>query len=102
MEKLFFPRQIFNCCLNLQNHQPQPSAEGDNMTEVCPVAVMTGSAKSEHPHPMTMRVAEKCSCLPTRGVEQDLESGISPLGIGHQGCVKLDPELVFPTLKGKH
>ena len=58
------------------------------MAEVCAVAVMTGYA--ENAQPMTMRVAEKGSCIPTWGVEQELASGISPLGSGHQGCVKLN------------
>ena len=71
----------------------------DTMTEVCPAAEITGPAQNANPYPMTMRMDESCSCLPTRAVEQDLESGISPLGTG-QGCVKLEPELVFPNLKG--
>ena len=72
----------------------------DDMIEVCPAGVKAGPAQNPNPQQArTKRVTEGCSCLPIQVVKQDLESGISPLGIG-QNCVKLEPELVFPNLEG--
>ena len=81
----------------------------NDMKEVCPAkrdipwaqAVSRGT-----PGPAVSRgtpgpaLTEGCSCLPRRGVEQDLVAGISPLGSNYKGCVKLEQELIFPNIKG--
>ena len=55
-----------------------------NMTSVCPVDKLAGFGAED-----------ECSCLPTRGVEQDLASGINPLGSTHKECVNVATELIF-------
>jgi hypothetical protein len=69
------------------------------MTEVCPVVMMIEAAEEATPASL-IEITSKCSCLPTRGVEQDLASGVSPLGTSHQGCVMVESELIFPNVKG--
>ena len=59
------------------------------MTTFCPKDIMKRS-----------EAADECSCLPVRGVEQDLAFGVSPLGKSHQGCVKVKSEFIFKNLKG--
>ena len=58
-----------------------------SMTAVCPAEKQAGVV-----------LEDECSCLPTRGVEQDLASGISPLGSTHQECVNVATELVFRNI----
>ena len=44
--------------------------------------------------------AKECTCLPTRGVEQDLDFGVNPLGRTRQGCVNVEQKMVFGDLEG--
>ena len=60
------------------------ATKSDIMTVVCPADQQEG-----------VGVEDECSCFPTRVVEQDLASGISPLGSTHRGCVNVATELVF-------
>ena len=60
------------------------------MADACPANLMTRSED-----------LKECACLPTRVVEQDLESGISPLGRKHQGCVKVESKMIFENYQGK-
>ena len=59
------------------------------MAEICPANLVKRSGQNN-----------ACTCLPTRGVEQDMAAGLSPLGRKHQGCVRVNMDLVFPDLKG--
>ena len=72
----------------------------NDMKEVCPAKrdIPWAQAVSRGTHGPAM--TEGCSCLPRRGVEQDLVSGISPLGSNYRGCVKLEQDLIFPNIKG--
>ena len=59
------------------------------MADACPANSMTRT-----------EAVKECSCLPTSGVEQDLESGVSPLGRKHQGCVKVESKMIFEDYQG--
>ena len=56
------------------------------MTAVCPATPGMQTRGAE---------ADECSCLPTRAVEQDLATGISPLGSSHPECVKVPSDMII-------
>ena len=72
----------------------------NKMKEVCPAKLDIPWAQAVSRGTPGPAVTEGCSCLPRRGVEQDLVAGISPLGGNYKGCVKLEQELIFPNIKG--
>ena len=71
-----------------------------SMTKVCPAKVFLPWAQAESRGKHDPTLPDGCSCLPRRGVEQDVASGMSPLGINYQGCVKLEQDVIFPNIKG--
>ena len=64
--------------------------DDDSMTVFCPEDTFSRDISELE----TADISE-CSCKPTRGVEQDIASGTSPLGTNHHGCVKVASELIF-------
>ena len=77
-------------------------------TEVCSNDPKYSSSKRSLFCPKSVTINMKktdknatCACLQTRMVEQDVESGISPLGKNHKGCVYLELDLMYPNLAGE-
>ena len=52
------------------------------------------------PAPTLTHEPSICNCLPKRGVEQDLDKGINPLGSSDQGCYSVQENVVFPNVEG--
>ena len=43
---------------------------------------------------------KSCSCIPTRIVEEDLETQTNPLGKERSGCIKVEEDMVLKGLEG--
>ena len=41
---------------------------------------------------------EECSCLPRRLIEEDLRSGVNPLGLESEECVQLPSDIIYNNL----
>ena len=58
-----------------------------NTTALCP-AVREEEEEEE----------EECSCLPRRLIEEDLRSGVNPLGLESEDCVQLPSDIIYNNL----
>ena len=41
-----------------------------------------------------------CACIPTRIVEEDLETGTNPLGRDRASCIEVEEDMVFKGFDG--